>query len=324
MSNLLSNKFFLLAVLIPLASAQDFFPLAPGNSWTYTNFSGSESHTISVGLPFLINGKVYYSVTGYGADKLLIRRQENGDLVAYDEEENRELQVARFDPNLPPILTRLGGCSQHAEARPKRVPFQGLAGRDGTALEVNYLSRSCADIGLDSEYYMENIGLVRRTLTTFAGPKLLTLVSARVGRLSFEFAPNTAVRLLLETSRLRLPAPPAATLPFTATLRISSFDTLPVKATFPSSQQYDLILRNANGEVAYKWSADKLFLPVVTTIEIANERAFKINADFPPYVPPGDYTVEAWLTTTHGNQFAASAGVRIVPHDAFEFPPIIQ
>jgi hypothetical protein len=180
------------------------------------------------------------------------------------------------------------------------------------------------DVGLDSEYYMENIGLVRRTLTTFAGPKQFSLVSARIGRLTFTYAPHTAVRLVLESSRLRLPAPPAASLPFTASLWISTFDTRPVKLTFPSSQQYDLVFRNANGEAVYRWSADKSFLAAIATTEISGERTFKINAELPPYIPPGDYTVEAWLTTTEGTQFAASAGIRVIPHDAYEFPPIVQ
>jgi hypothetical protein len=75
------------AVLIFSAGAAgEFLPLETGNHWSYRSADGGDGFQIAVGLPHLIGGKVYYSLRGFAEVPLLVRRNEEGDLVRLDEE----------------------------------------------------------------------------------------------------------------------------------------------------------------------------------------------------------------------------------------------
>ncbi|MES2308399.1 MAG: BsuPI-related putative proteinase inhibitor [Verrucomicrobiota bacterium] len=70
--------------------------------------------------------------------------------------------------------------------------------------------------------------------------------------------------------------------------------------SYPDAQRYDVWIKDANGQVVYKWSADKIFVQQVGTSLInANDRiAFlpQVNlSDFDSPATPGTYTVEVSL-----------------------------
>jgi hypothetical protein len=70
--------------------------------------------------------------------------------------------------------------------------------------------------------------------------------------------------------------------------------------SYPDAQRYDVWIKNAAGQVVYKWSADKLFVQEVgTSLLNANDRiAFlpQVNiSDFDLPAQPGVYTVEVVL-----------------------------
>src|SRR5690242_15240428 len=73
------GTFFMLRSLILLtlcaasAIAADFLPLENGNTWTYRVASTGETLTIRVGTPFLIDDRVYYSLSGFADQRVLAR-----------------------------------------------------------------------------------------------------------------------------------------------------------------------------------------------------------------------------------------------------------
>src|SRR5512141_1568005 len=86
------------ALLVGVASGADFFPLATGNTWTYKEPRFGQTFSVKVGLPFFINERVYYSLTGYTATQQLVRLDEQGQLVYLDEERQAELPLTSFEP----------------------------------------------------------------------------------------------------------------------------------------------------------------------------------------------------------------------------------
>lgn len=295
---------------LPPLAAGEFLPLETGNRWVYRAASGADPFTISVGVPSLIGGNVYYSLNGYTEARLLVRHNEEGDLVWLDEEAGREAPLALFAHPETPYEIVGGGCRVRATVSERRVAYEGPAGK-GAALEIRYEPVQCADAGFEQDLYLDNIGLVRRTVTTIAGPRAYDLVEARAGKWSFSAAPGGAARLSFDPAAVTRAAETDA-VRFRATLRVSLFDSEAVRLRFPSSQDYDLVIRDQTGEAVYRWSAGKAFLAVIRDEEIAGERAWEIEADAPgDKLPDGVYQVEAWLHTIDNPRFAASGTIRV-------------
>ena len=89
------------------------------------------------------------------------------------------------------------------------------------------------------------------------------------------------------------------------TIRNTTADT--VTLTLPTTQTYDLEIKDAKGNVVYRWSADKAFGQIVTSLALAGFLEYKIQA--PLAKPsPGQYVAQAWLTVS-GPERAYSASV---------------
>ena len=80
-----------------------------------------------------------------------------------------------------------------------------------------------------------------------------------------------------------------------------------VTFTLPTTQTYDLEIKDAKGRVVYRWSADKAFGQVVTTVALTQQLDYSITAPLAK-LPAGQYTAQAWLTV-EGPERAYSASV---------------
>ncbi len=86
--------------------------------------------------------------------------------------------------------------------------------------------------------------------------------------------------------------------------------------SFPNTQRYELIIKNAVGQAVYTWSSDKIFLQQVGTslINTTDQIAFvpSINlSDFDVTPTPGKYTVEA--TVANYPELKATAELVLTP-----------
>lgn len=304
----------LFAVLLcPSIFAQDYLPLGDGNYWTYRSDKSSETFTISVGTPYQFNGEVYYSVKGYGAGRNFLRRTAEGNLVQVDMETGIESPVTTFEPGRQ-WESPLSGCKQIGEASAKRGEYAGPAGLFASAQVVSYGPGACADSGFLDETYVENLGLVRRVVNTLAGPAQYELVSARVGKFTFSAGPSVIVRVSVpENSFQRKIA--AEALHVRAVLHIDAVGALGVKVQFPTSQRYEMVVRNPAGTIVYRWSDGKAFTDIVGEETVGSRRSYviegEIDASAAAGLEDGLYTVEAWLTTGDGPKFASSATVEL-------------
>jgi hypothetical protein len=153
---------------------------------------------------------------------------------------------------------------------------------------------SCADAGVISEQYAENIGMVRRVSTSIAGPLEFNLVYARVGNVVIDASPHA--RFTVSVVR------PAAADFIQVGLRLQLDSALPLTLAFGTSQEYDAVLRDSDGRVVWQWSADRVFAQVEHQQSVNGEWTTSLRV--PGSVLPVDesqtqiYSLQAWLTTT--------------------------
>jgi hypothetical protein len=295
----------LLALPVQLTAAGNFFPLEPGNAWVYRAANRDDTITIRVGLtPQLVNGQVYHRLTGYGVQPLWVRTDDSGDLYYIEGDTYREILLTSFRPSASdwfPAPERL--CQQEGQAQPKRVRYTGPAGRYDSVLSVQYRVFGCADAGVVEEQYAENIGMIRRVVGSIAGPITYDLVHATSGPLTIAEKPGASFRVGLRQQPERV----------IATLRLTIEGGMPQELTFPTSQEFDVVLRNGYGQEIWRWSQGYAFAQAVHS-KIVGELTH--TAEIPlvqngQRLPNGAYTVEAWLTTQEPRRYAAAVSVEI-------------
>ncbi len=291
------------ASLITAAAAADFFPLKTGNTWTYQNHSTGQTFTVSVGTPVVSHDQVYYSLSGFTPSRILVRINDNKDLVQIDEETGREQIVTSFTPfeggwwNAP-----ARGCDTMGQTKVRRGEHNGPAGVFHEILEIAFRVFSCADTGDEAEQYAENIGMVRRVTSSIAGPQQFDLVYARVGSLRIQASRSGLFSVSVDVGANEL----------TAILRLETNATQPINLQFSTSQEYDLILRDGEGKALWKWSDGQFFTTGGHTRSISPGWSATVRIPRPSAAGPGqiNYTLEAWLTTAGSNPaFAVSVPV---------------
>ena len=87
-----------------------------------------------------------------------------------------------------------------------------------------------------------------------------------------------------------------------------------IDLVFPSSQVFDIVLRDAAGQEVWRWSANKLFLRVRVTRTIADgeDQALeeKVSTRIQGFdLPEGDYSLEFFLASNQ--RFGGTAAFRI-------------
>lgn len=284
--------------------AADFLPLAPGNAWVYRDARTGSEFTIDIGSTQTLNQRIYYSLRGYTTQQLLVRVNEFGNIVYWDEARQIDVLLTSFEV-VPGARFEAPArvCPEEGQVQERRAAHDGPAGR-WQALEIQYRTFGCADVGDLSEQFVENIGMVRRVVTTFAGPRTFDLVHGRVGNqvISGGSVGSFSVTATLGSGTML------------ATLRIQQPSGSQLKLRFSSGQEYDLRVRDSGGQTVYTWSADKLFLQAQHELLISGGWSASVSVPQPPSAPEGPhvYTIEAWLTTADGDpRFAAATTVEI-------------
>lgn len=287
-------------------SAASFFPLDPGNTWTYRNSTTGRAFTVRVALPSVINGKTYFTLQGYVDSDVLVRTNEQNTLVYLDNNTNEEKPLVSFTPQDSFINAPYRTCDQESQTQQRRGTYNGPSGEFRDVVEVRFRS-SCADAGTELEQFSENIGMLRRVEQSIAGPQQYDLVYASIGSMVVNALPTGLFSVTLDQVN--------GSDQLTAVLRLR-LNGAPLKLSFPSSQEYDLALRDENGNTVWFWSADKSFLQAFHDKTIVTDLTIPVmfpRPGNPSATPqPVNYTLHAWLTTDgEVPAFAATVSVTI-------------
>ncbi|MFN7993281.1 MAG: BsuPI-related putative proteinase inhibitor [Bryobacteraceae bacterium] len=299
---------FSVALLISSALGADFFPLEHGNIWTYRNAATGSAFTVKVGAPVYIGGRVYHYLTGYIDQQLLVRIDERNELVVLDEEAGRELTLTSFQPDDSNSWEApFRPCMHRGQTLVTPGVHNGPTGPVRDVLEVRYSNFSCADAGVLEEQYAENLGMVRRTLGTIAGPRVYDLESASVGSIRINALPNGSFDLAV------LDTPQNAQL--TALLKLRLDPTREIKLRFPTGQEFDLVVRDETGRTIWKWSDGQVFTAGEHERSVNGEWSFSVTIPQQVFSNSSsqarEYTIQVWLTTAGAPGFAATVPLTV-------------
>lgn len=297
----------LLALAVSAFGADaDYFPLQTGNQWVYRSAGrvGAESTTAEAAGTENIGGRQYTVVRGLTGADARLRMSPEGTLFLYDPESRQEKVWAAFGtPEGSSYETSLDPCVKTAMVVSRNARYEGPVGNLDGVIEIRYPPAGCADAGITRELYARGIGLLLRETTTIAGPVRTELVYARIGGVNVFSEKNLQFNIALD----RAVAAPGATVG----VRLTLANTLPqpLELTFPSGQDYDLVMRDEKGTVVYQWSAGKAFIMIFRQLKFGpGEKTFSF--DVPAPSAPGKYVLEGWLATDP-RQFVASTALEV-------------
>ena len=269
----------LIAVLLcPSLFGADLFPLQEGNNWTYREATTGGAFTVQVGADVTLNDQTYHPLTGYVTQQVLVRMDDQGRLVYVDPDNGQEAVLTYFAPldgggwwDAPMRI-----CGEQAQAQAK-----------GGIVSVTFKTSTCADAGDLSEQYAGTIGMLRRVTQSIAGPRQYDLIHAKVGGIVIDTLPVARFSVSVDDR-------------FTATIRLQTNSTSPVKLQFATGQEYDLVLRSSDGSVLWKWSAGQVFIESLHSRTVTGEWSTTVAVPRPVTIPeagPLTYTLQAWITT---------------------------
>ena len=157
--------------------AQNYFPLAVGNRWEYTDEARERRVIVEVTGVDEIDDKKWFQVRWLDGTERPLRVDAQGQLVELDRRQNKEVVWVDFaSPPGKTYETKNDPCGDGAH----------VTARDANRIEVAYNNR-CLDGGLQSEIYIDSVGLSERIRVTYAGPVRYTLVSARIAGRELSF-----------------------------------------------------------------------------------------------------------------------------------------
>ncbi|WP_321478275.1 BsuPI-related putative proteinase inhibitor [uncultured Paludibaculum sp.] len=302
----------------------DYLPLQAGNQWVYRSSAGA--FTVQVGESQVLGELEHFPVRGFPSQpEVLLRKDDTGRILFWDA--NAQRDRTWLDTTATEGVeseTGVDSCNKSSIITSNHAAYKGPVGEFETALAVRYTVEGCADAGIDSDVWLPNVGLLRRTWNTFAGPRAYDLVYARLGGRTVISEPELSFGISLDRSiyvaDLMPPVDANRAVPLMLvrmTLRNTTKDNLTLN--FPSGQVYDLVIRDAGGKQVYQWSADKSFAAVLHSHTVKGESNWAVSlplgveskAVSAPW-PDGKYTVEAWLTVDSGKLYGGTVAFEIM------------
>lgn len=305
-----------LCVFLSLAANElprDYFPLAVGNHWVYQSSAGSP-RVVDINGVENINGQTYFVVSGLNGRELL-RREESGAIRVLDPESGQERWWIDF--SAPVQVDRESAahpCSTTAAIVSRSYRGRFNLGEFEQVTQVRFGGNVCADAGLSADYFLPGIGLLRREEQSLAGPRRYELVYARIN--GVVMVTGSERSFLLATDAIQYPYQESR--PFRARVRFTlrSQSLLPTELTFPSTQEYDLVIRDARGSEVYRWSSTRTFAAVIQKLTIAGEKNWAEEITLADAtgkaLPPGDYSLDVVITSTGAPQYRAQVPIQIV------------
>lgn len=297
------------------ASADDYFPQAEGNAWTYAiegNTGGAtvENRIVETGTS---NGRFYYKHTFLMGGELWVTRDTSGNVLHHTGGYSPATLFKLGATSGTTWTISLSGCQSNATAQLEYVaePVTVPAGTFQNVLAVRYYNLPCRDAGITSQYFAPGVGLIREERMSIAGPRIYALTAATIDGEAW-VAPNAdpgtgplTAGLTLDnyiyTSHYRSRGTTEGCgyyIDVIASLLVANGTNTPLGLNFNTAQRYDVVIRTASGSFVYRWSTGKSFAQTAAQVSIAPGESKAFDATFSKKLNPGNYTLEMSLTGT--------------------------
>ncbi len=169
------------------------------------------------------------------------------------------------------------------------------------------LKPSCADAGVVSMWFAKGVGPIKWAESNIAGLQTYSLAKGMINGVKYPRPMGLAVRGLFPHPEIWINVmPPGPPVPPTVpvSLKLANHTLRDVTYQFNTSQRFDIVLRDARGNVILRWSDGKAFLQVLGEITLAPGDTYEVGGgltlaykDGTPVVE-GDYNLEIHLATS--------------------------
>ena len=316
-----------------------YFPLRVGNMWAYARGSSIERGEWKAEVVERVvapNGRTYFALAGYFGPRRLVRSSLRDTVVEFSQSnigENLwyllgspvgttwEIRLEPL-PTLGPAADCISGSKALLASRTEVVKVP--AGQFSNVVRVDYRS-SCADAGLDSEWFAPGVGLIRRAENSFAGPVISELVRAELGDAALPRLPYS-VSLALDSPayvhNLMPPIGPESIASLSGAFIVRNRTDIPVHFTFGSlCKSVSVQVVNEAGEVVQRGFGsdggcclcDALLEFTLVNDTLALPVALRLATPEGKPLPDGRYSVVATLNSSEGRapQPSATAVIQI-------------
>lgn len=249
------------AVVAFTTSAQNYTMTSPAD---YRSYKSSHGETVSVSVVDSSGAKWKQFSSYFGKENQWLWVSNDGQKVYwYNESEETDLLFDAKDPVGTEYPIRINDCTDRAVLAEKSTTATSSAGTFNNALRLDF-SGYCYDAGLESAWFVPNIGLVKWTQDSILGSVEFELEHAKVGNMTL---PNQGG---IELSA-QFPSEPVflnqqQTVEATITLINHSEET--IRLDFTSGQTFEIYLYDDNDQLVTLWSKDRMFTQALHSIEI--------------------------------------------------------
>jgi hypothetical protein len=277
----------------------EYFPLQVGNVWVYKvrGMPPPDDHTLTVtvtGVRTVGSGVTYSVVEGYRAGKFLLRGDGMGRVYEYDEASGRERLWYDFSRREGEVYeTALPTCCGRARVAGTRATKEIALGLFENVLhQLNF--PGVFQLGITEEDFLPYVGLIYRS-ENVGGPAMreMELEYARIAGATVVNASGVGFGVTGSAGGM-------------VRLFLNNNTGRPLQVVFSSGQTFEVVVRDREGRVAYRWSEGKGF-----TQALRNATFGPGETSWAVLVPGldrarGPFTVEAELVTV-GGKFRGSA-----------------
>ena len=265
------RRFLCLSIVLAACSlAQDYFPLTSGNQWIFRSNRFGQTLTVEVGSPRQFDGLEYFAVTGLshpGGIRWLRQNEERGIVEYVEDTKSTRPFLALHSPIGQRFEANVDECHRSATVQSRTATLSlAAAGEFSNVLRLNYSDTLCADAGVETDFFLPDIGLVKRIETSIAGPVTFELAYARVN--GFITLAQPEISFALAT-----PSPIVEGARIFARMTVRNGAPAPLRLFFASGQKFNLVLTDAStGQVVYNWASDKFFTQATETVFVEQEK----------------------------------------------------
>jgi len=295
---------FLFLLATGLAQAQ-YFPLQVGNQWIYRVDEGpvKELKVAEVMRAETIDEKEYFVYKGIQGEPARIRVTQENKLVQLNADGSESIWADFNAAEGASFPTAFDSCTGRGRVEKRNATTELLDRIWENGIQVIYSAASCADAGVSDDLYLPGLGLAQRTYQSFTGPRRFKLSYARIGNASIVTSGEYSFRINLNQKTY------ATRAIINLRMTLENWTKEPLNLHFNSGQSFDFAIRDAAGETVYFWSANKLFVAEVRDVTVTGEKNWTATEELD--LKPGEYVVEAWLTTDRKPTFKAQVPITV-------------
>jgi hypothetical protein len=247
---------FLIGHSIPFSEIIDFLPVQDGNIWVYSASSPSSENYFFIQVHKKDNS--YYISNYFFSDEdfEIIKKDtqvflstEKEKFLLYDFEDGSIWHIPEgISVETPCIAGSFLGVTE------SNFEFSAVAGIFNNCIRILW-DNPCKDAGIIEEVFAPNVGLIKRVENRIFGTFSYELVYANINGMTYG---NASVSLNIGAS------PEFIFEKNLINIELKNNTNKELNLTFPTTQIFDIILENEQGEEVYKWSSGQQFLQVLT------------------------------------------------------------